>query len=79
MPDVLIKDVEAEDKELLRIQAARNRRSMQEELRIIIHEGVNPSPNTSWYSSLKETLQGLEEDGFTLPARQTPKAPIQFE
>ena len=41
MPDVLIKNVSAEDKERLRVQAAKNGRSMQEELRIIISNAVN--------------------------------------
>ena len=79
MPDLLIKDVTADDKERLRVQAARNRHSMQEELRSIIHEGVNPNTGVPWYASLKGALEGLADEGFALPERQAPKSPMQFE
>ena len=78
MPDLLIKDVELEDKERLRVQAAQHGHSMQEELRIIFHEGVSPSPGKSWYSALRGAFDGLEAEGFALPERQAPRKPVEF-
>ena len=79
VPDLLIKDVSEEDKELLRVQAAKKGRSMQEELREIIHNGVNPTTGGGWYASLRSLLNGLEGEGFELPSRQQPRPTIDFE
>ena len=79
MPDLLVKSVSDADKKKLRLQAARHGHSMQEELRTIIHNGVNPSSGQSFYQALKEAFDGLEDDGFTLPERHVPRHAPSFE
>lgn len=79
MPDLLVKSVSDADKKKLRLQAARHGHSMQEELRTIIHNGVNPSGGQSFYEALKEAFDGLEDEGFTLPERRAPRHAPSFE
>ncbi|MBQ9690517.1 MAG: hypothetical protein IJV62_00165 [Eggerthellaceae bacterium] len=78
MPDVLIKNVSAEDKERLRVQAAKNGRSMQEELRIIISNAVNHAPQLSLYNELKDFFE-LAGDDFLAPPRTQPRDVIDFD
>lgn len=79
MPDLLVKSVSDADKKKLRVQAARHGHSMQEELRTIIHNGVNPSGAQSFYKALKEAFDGLEDEDFTLPERRVPRHAPSFE
>ena len=79
MPDLLVKSVSDADKKKLRLQAARHGHSMQEELRTIIHKGLNPSSGQSFFDALKEAFDGLEDEGFVLPERRAPRPAPSFE
>lgn len=79
MASITIRDLEPELKERLRVRAARNGRSMEEEARVILRTAVTTSPTTQkgLGSAIRrrfEAAGGVElELPPRLPGREPPK------
>jgi len=62
MPDVLVRDVDEKVLEKLKNKAARNGRSLQREVQIILNEAINFEPLTDAEVArkIKDSLRGRE-------------------
>lgn len=64
MPDLLIRDISGEIVEALKKKAADNRRSLQQELKLIIENAAKEDRilKTEYASLIKERLQGYDKE-----------------
>lgn len=78
MASLIIRNLDEELKQLLRLQAAGNRRSMEEEARQILRSAVNPSSGPSRESlaaRIGRRFHGVDTEGLRLPARRNVRTP----
>jgi plasmid stability protein len=61
MPDLLIRGLDPHTMSRLKEQAARNRRSMQAEARLLLESGVKPSID-EWLEMADRTRQRLQDE-----------------
>lgn len=80
MSAILIRNVDDDLKQSLRLQAARNGRSMEEEARVLLREGLSASniQGDELYQSIRKRVR--EFGGVDLPdvARELPPDPLDL-
>ena len=76
MASITIRDLEPELKERLRVRAARRRRSMEEEARVILRAAIAESamPPMRLADSIRRRFRGTGID-LQLPAREATRRP----
>jgi plasmid stability protein len=83
MATLTVRNIEDETKQLLRLRAARNGHSLEQELRSIIRDAAVAREPASRESSLYDDIRELVEPhgGFEIPIpdRQPAARPIPFE
>lgn len=70
MPTLTIRKFSENDKHLLRIRAAHNARSMEEEARVILHHSLieeMETPPQSLVTAIHDIFEEFEIDGIDLP------------
>jgi plasmid stability protein len=78
MASLTIRNLDDELKQLLRMQAAGNRRSMEEEARQILRSAVKVASETtreSLASRINRRFHGLDADAINLPLRHPVRTP----
>ncbi|MDZ7638889.1 MAG: hypothetical protein U5J83_11695 [Bryobacterales bacterium] len=80
MGAILIRNVDDSLKQALRVQAAKNGRSMEEEARILLNRGVheNAAGEESFYVSFRRCVEQFGGVEIPLPERELPGEPIDF-
>ena len=82
MATLTIRNLDASIKEGLRVRAARNGRSMEAELRIIVTEAVKTSPSPpelNLYDRIRARVEPLGGVDLELPPRGPVRSPPTFE
>jgi antitoxin FitA len=80
MAALSIRDLDDSVKEKLRLRAARNGRSMEAEIRLILTEAATEEerPRTDLFSALTERFMQLGGVDLDVPARTTPPRAADF-
>lgn len=73
MPTLTIRNVPEPDRDALRIRAATNGRSMEAELRLIIHEALATQTGADVFTSIRQHVDRF--GGFDLPEITRDPAP----
>ena len=80
MASITIRNLDEDVKTRLRVRAAENRRSMEEEVRVILREAVGRKPGSQNLASLIRTrfapLGGVD---LELPPREPAREPPRFD
>ena len=81
MASITIRNLEEGVKTRLRVRAAENRRSMEEEARVILRRavGVRPMPAKGLGSALHELFQPLGGVELEIPPREPMREPPHFD
>lgn len=82
MATITVRQVDEDVKAKLRIRAARHGNSMEAEVRNILEQAVSvpePKPGKGFGTRTHELFAGLDWDGSTLPSRDEPDRPIDFD
>lgn len=81
MPTLTIRDLEPTVKERLRVRAARNGRSMEEEARAILRHATreNAGPQHGLGSAIHELFASVGGVEFEVPRREPSPPPIKFK
>lgn len=72
MPDLLIRNCDAETKRALAVRAAQNGRSQQAEALSILREALSPAAN-SWTELILRNAESVDGMEFELPRRHAPR------
>lgn len=82
MPVLTVRDLSEDNKQLLRIRAAKNGRSMSDEIRAIIHdtvrqpvESTNSSARSSWVEQMLELGKSVGGVELEIPPRDQARIP----
>jgi plasmid stability protein len=80
MPSITIRNIDNQLKARLRVRAARNARSMEEEARVILREAVatDAASPTNLAASIAECFQALGGVELELPPREPMREPPKF-
>jgi plasmid stability protein len=76
MATLTIRNLDDQVKALLRVEAARHGRSMEEEVRVILQNAVTGTANVTGFGSrIHQRFANLADNGLTLPERtERPRA-----
>jgi plasmid stability protein len=76
MATLTIRNLDDQVKALLRVEAARHGRSMEEEVRVILQNALTGTANTTGFGSrVHQRFASFAEEGLSLPDRtEQPKA-----
>lgn len=76
MSTLTIRNLDEELKALLRVRAARNGCSMEQEVREILRRAVRPAPADSNFAKrIRERFAGLSVEALPIPKRRPIRAP----
>ncbi|PLR35842.1 plasmid stabilization protein [Chimaeribacter californicus] len=80
MATLTIRNLDDEIKELLRLAAARNGHSMEEEVRAILRQAMlGSTPNYGLASRVRQRFAALSDSELTVPARDVPPRQVEIE
>ena len=79
MASLTIRNIEEDTKERLRVRAAQNGRSMEEEARVILRATVAGASGADLWTRSRALFAGTDGVDLELPARAADRAPPGFE
>ena len=80
MASITIRNLNEEVKKRLRVRAAENHRSMEEEARVILRDAVQPEkPTQNLYDAIRARIELLGGVDLELPPRGTARKPPTFD
>ncbi|WP_174364026.1 plasmid stabilization protein [uncultured Caballeronia sp.] len=79
MATLTIRNLDDQIKALLRVEAARHGRSMEEEVRVILQSALAGTANATGFGSrVHQRFAGLADKGLTLPERSGQPRAAEF-
>ena len=79
MASITIRNLDEEVKTRLRVRAAENHRSMEEEARLILRDAVGPTkPHRNLVSAIRARIAPLGGVDLALPPREPGREPTSF-